>query len=269
VICTCMETCGSEPIEQHLLGRLKERLRMAWERNYWVPQPVWRDKTVFILGGGASLLGFDASVLRGEDKGVMVLNSSYLLAPWADMLHFVDTLWSEKHLEVIKNWPTPYVVTTSLGAKRAQPDKIKRVQVHLEASFLHGSDRGLVRVGASSGHSGIGIAAACGAKTIVLLGYDMKFVGGRSHHHDEYFIDNEDLFAQAFLPAFEGWNKMAVKDGIKILNASPNSVLDEFPRVNLQAFLEDPVGCQTWQWYPIPAPQPKKVEKLEKPRVWR
>ena len=205
---------------------------MTWEKVYWEPLPIWKSQTAFILGGGPSLREFNAECLRSEK--VMVLNSSYLLAPWAEVLFFMDTLWSEKHVDLIKKWPG-LVVTTALGAKRVLPTIIKRVQVHLEPNFLHNPK--WIRTGCSSGHAGIGLAIAMGATTVVLLGYDMRFVEGRTHHHDEHTMSDEKLFARTFIPAFKGWDDQAKKAGVRILNATPDSALDEFEKIDLQDFL--------------------------------
>jgi hypothetical protein len=230
---------------------------VSWEKQYWLVQPMWRGETVFILGGGPSLRGFDAEILRGEK--VMVLNSSYLLAPWADVLFFVDTLWSEDHLDVVKNWKG-MAVTTALGAKRILPSKIRRVQIHQDRDFLLNPN--WVRVGRSSGHTGISLAISMGATTVVLLGYDMKFIDGRSHHHDHYFNRDPKTFSTNFLPAFEGWNEDARKVGVRVLNASPDSALEEFKKVDFEEFMTE-YRCGPSSWIaPDPIPEPECASNI-------
>ncbi len=81
----------------------------------------------------------------------------------------------------------------------------------------------------------ISIAAALGAVRIVLLGFDMRVVDGRSNYHDGYGHIDDNLYAHDFLPWFKGWRQMAERAGIEILNATPDSALDEFKKVRFNA----------------------------------
>lgn len=96
---------------------------------------------------------------------------------------------------------------------------------------------GVVRDGRSSGHKAVGLAIALSAKRIVLLGFDMRVVDGRSHFHDAYQARDPALYEQSFIPAFRGWNEQAKAAGVEVLNATPNSALEEFSRVDLDEVL--------------------------------
>lgn len=137
--------------------------------------------------------------------------------------------------EAVAAWRGP-VVTTSSMAKAEMPAKVKRVQGEIRPDFpRRGSPA--IRNGRSSGHASVGLAVACGGARIILLGFDMREVDGRTHHHDEYRQDAPDRFAKLFIPSFRGWNESALKASVTILNATPGSALKEFPMIDLDEVL--------------------------------
>jgi hypothetical protein len=206
------------------------------EREFWTPEPIWLGRTCFLLGGGPSLTQADCDRLEGLPA--MAINSSHLKAPWAPVLFFTDSGWYERHREVVRDWPG-IVVSVSRTAKRELPDTVKRVEgIHSPDGFPPVGTPA-IRQGRSSGHTGVSLAAALGANRIVLLGYDMRAVDGRTHHHDDYVHNGNDaeVYAREFVPMFAGWNAAALKSGIEIVNATPGSALTEFPFVTLDEIL--------------------------------
>src|SRR4029450_12910778 len=58
---------------------------------FWSVPREWPGETVFIVGGGPSVLQQDLGLLRG--RRVIVINSSFYSVPWADILYFGDYRW--------------------------------------------------------------------------------------------------------------------------------------------------------------------------------
>lgn len=229
---------------------------MRPDEDFWTPEPLFRGQRVFVLASGPSLTPAVCEAVRG--KRSIVVNSSCRAAPWADVLYFTDSGWFE-HIDsgrnlavfedgtprrkVVEEWPG-LVVSMSRRAKLALPNKVKRVKGEMRPDFPRiGSP--VVRQGRSSGQTAIAVAIAMGAAEVVLLGFDMRLVGGREHHHDDYRGKPRDLgvYAGAFVPAFggnpnmPGWNRAALDAGVTILNATPGSALTEFPMVDLAIVL--------------------------------
>lgn len=198
--------------------------------EYWTPQPLWRGETCFLLGGGPSLNQATVDRLRGHR--VMAINSSCLLAAGIaaafDALFFTDNSWFEPRRRLVEAWPG-LVFTLARGPKAALPDKVKRLEIDTWTPDFPPSGAPKIRQGRSSGHTAISIAVALGAARIVLLGYDMQIVGGRSHHHAEYHERDPGLYAADFVPAFAGWNAAVLRAGAEVVNATPGSALKEFP----------------------------------------
>ena len=120
------------------------------------------------------------------------------------------------------------------------PDKILRVKGEGDPVFPPDFASRPIQQGRSSGHTAIALAIALGASVVVLLGYDMRVVDGREHHHAEY-TEPRDLeqYERDFVPAFAGWDEAALKVGVQVFNCTPGSALLEFPFRNL----DDVLAC--------------------------
>ncbi len=92
-----------------------------------------------------------------------------------------------------------------------------------------------LRHGSNSGYQAIELAVKLGAKRIVLLGYDMKVDGGRSHWHDEpRQRDFADVAARSMLPHFASLVEPLKALGVEVVNATPGSAIECFPKASLE-----------------------------------
>jgi hypothetical protein len=208
------------------------------ELEYWSPEPLFKGETIFCLASGPSLTAEICQRVRGHRT--IAVNSSAVLAPFADVLFFTDSGWYEERRQLVANW-AGLVISMSRTAKRELPDKVKRVKGEGDPQALPGFSRGshVIQQGRSSGHTAVSLAIALGASRVVLLGYDMRFVGGREHCHDEYNGPRDvDIYSREFLPGFAGWDEAARAVGVEIVNATEGSALKEFPCVSLDEVLK-------------------------------
>lgn len=201
---------------------------------FWVTEPLLAGATVFILGGGPSLRGFDFSLLAG--LRTIAVNQAALHVVEQDMLYFTDANWYEGNAELCRTW-RGIAFTGSRAAKRMCPS-LRRVLFNPGNTF----EPGLVRQGRSSGHNATALAVTLGARLIVLLGFDMRTEGSRSHFHDKYRNNDGAMYAREFIPSFDGWDRGARALGVTILNATPGSALEEFRKVDLADVLERSAG---------------------------
>ncbi len=210
--------------------------RACREFEYWIPEPLFWGETVFCLASGPSLTPEIAARIRGRRS--IVVNCSCRIAPWADVLYFTDSSWYEERRELVAAFPG-LVVSMSRTAKRELPDKVRRIEgVGDPSTMLPGyfplPGARVVRQGRTSGHTAVALAIALGASRVVLVGYDMRLVDGREHHHAEYTGPRDlDQYAREFVPAFNGWAADAKKLGVDVVNATPFSAVTEFPFVSL------------------------------------
>jgi hypothetical protein len=203
--------------------------------TFWTVPREWPGSTVFILGGGPSLLGFDAEILRGAGR-VIAINNAYQLAPWADVLYYADRSWWHAHREaVLKVFKDKYRV--SIGTSE---DGTKRLRTTGPGGLE--KDPSALKHGSNSGYQAIGLAYHLGAARIVLLGYDMHVEGARTHWHTGHPnwtpAAQEKALKEVFLPRFASLVDPLKAEGIEVLNATPGSSLTCFPMAALSEVLE-------------------------------
>lgn len=89
--------------------------------------------------------------------------------------------------------------------------------------------------GLNGGYQALGIAVLAGAKSIVLLGYDMHYPGGRSHWHDGHYqggqkvVVGEHMYAHGYTKYFRSAAPLLKERGVHVVNATPGSKLGCFP----------------------------------------
>lgn len=99
-------------------------------------------------------------------------------------------------------------------------------------------DPGYLNHGSNSGYQAINLAVHLGAKRIVLLGYDMRLDNGRSNWHDEPRpFASPSLYDQSMLPYFATLVEPLGKLGVEVVNCTPGSALECFPKATLEEAL--------------------------------
>lgn len=214
-----------------------------WENDYWTPEPWFKDQTVFVLASGPSLTQEVCDRIKG--RNAIVVNASFKKAPWAKVWYFTDGHIYEKYRDEVASWPGEVVCMSKL-AKQELNKQIKRVRGEGDPTspgiefptIGHHS----IRQGRSSGHTAVSLAIAMGANRVPLVGFDMRFVEGREHHHSEYHGPRDAmLYEREFVPGFQGWNAAGLRAGVEIVNCTQDSAVTEFPMVSLEEVLQ----CET------------------------
>lgn len=242
---------------------MNEALRnpiMPWEEVLWTPEPIFKGETVFCVASGPSLTQEIADKLKGHR--VIVVNSSCLFVPWADVLFFTDSGWYDTHKEIVRDWPG-LIITMSRQAKRELDDpavnvsgtpRVLRVKGCGDPAFpprVRVADGVLPKVpgfpplgspeiqqGRNSGNTAVSLAIAMGASRVCLVGYDCRVVNGREHCHNDYKGPRDlSLYENEYQRAFNGWNESALASGVEIINCTYGSAITEFPFVSLEDVL--------------------------------
>lgn len=87
--------------------------------------------------------------------------------------------------------------------------------------------------GRNSGYQAINLAVLSGAKRILLLGYDMRFIQGRSHWFGDHPIKNVEHEFKCYAPKFKTMKPQLEKEGVTVINATPGTFIDAFPQIPL------------------------------------
>ena len=203
---------------------------------FWSVPRLWPGQTLACLGGGPSLNQDQVELLRGRAR-VIAVNDAWRLAPWAEVLYACDWRWWLKHDGVPEFRGLKVTLSNSCGHLDAYPD-IKIVE-NTGSQGLERAPTGL-RTGRNGGYQAINLALHLGARRILLLGYDMKAdAAGRTH----WFGDHADwptrasVFAGVMLPHFAGLATELEALGVAVLNCTPGSALDVFPKIPLEQAL--------------------------------
>lgn len=94
--------------------------------------------------------------------------------------------------------------------------------------------------GGNGGYQALNLAALTGAERIVLLGYDLKFKGGRQNWHADHKVKTPPRYVAQWIPAFGRIAAELARDGVQVFNASEETALACFPRVPIAELLPLP-----------------------------
>lgn len=143
----------------------------------WDVPKLWKDQDVYIIGGGASLSGFNFKQLR--DKNVIGCNDAFRLgADIVKLVLFGDASWFHKNKWHLESFPGN-VVTCCPSLMHLRLPWLKRL-LRERDGFYTGSTIGW---NYSTGAAAINLAINLGAKRVFLLGFDLGRINGQTHYH--------------------------------------------------------------------------------------
>jgi len=167
-----------------------------------------------------------------------VINDSWRLAPWADLLYACDFAW----------WRLHGGVPQFAGTKVSQDEKacrkpwgVRQVHVTREQDRLLLDTPGVLGWGGNSGFHALNLAAQFGVRRIVLVGYDMTLANGVHWHGPHPSELNNPMAGNVarWRRVIEAAATTLTGLGIEVLNASPMSALEAYPKVKF----EDALAC--------------------------
>ncbi len=167
---------------------------------------------------------------------MLVVQDAYRLMPWADVLYGCDAKWWNVHKDC--NGFAGELWSTHDGGKSTSNDKTEPADayglnlVKGVAGSGFSTDPGLIHYGDNSGFQALNLAVLFGSPYIVLVGFDMRHIKGRSH----FFGDHPTgLFQRAEYESFiKKFAKAPAPDGVTIVNATPDSSLKCYPMMGLE-----------------------------------
>lgn len=178
---------------------------------------------VACLASGPSLCGEDIEAIRNwrfedqekERRAVIVVNTTFLSATWADVLFAMDKPWWDKYAQEVNE--------KFQGQRLTILHYPKVHAVKLPESF---------KTFGNSGSGAIAAAILGGARRICLLGYDSQRTYGKVHHHGDHPRGLGNAGAMPKWPAQFKALREAHPD-VDITNCSRETALTCFPRKSL------------------------------------
>lgn len=180
----------------------------------------WTESNVAVLASGPSLTLEDAIAVRDAGFKTIVVNSTWKLAPWYDVLYAGDNRWWKAYGDEVEGTGKRY--SRAKHAEKVYGAKVFRS--HLGPG------------GYNSGELAIEFACIKRPKLIVLLGFDCSVKHGIHHHgaHKKTPNPNPGRCAR-WVPQFE--NLAKYYSDAPIVNCSRYTELDCFPRRPLEDVL--------------------------------
>ena len=191
-----------------------------------VARPDWAGKAVVCMASGPSLTAEDAELVRQSGHPVVVTNTTFRMAPWADVVFGMDLKWWQHYHEEVKKTCTGRRMSTSAAARSIDVESLYNTPWYPAASFQN------------SGSAIVGLAVAAGAAKAIMLGFDCQFTGGKTHWHGDHPRTMGNAASLKRWPRmFDNLLKNTRNSGCRIVNASRATSLTLFERAELEAEL--------------------------------
>ena len=210
---------------------------------------LWDGATVVVIGSGPSLTIEQTQAVRdwrwggdtvATDRKVIVINTSFRLAPWADVLYACDSVWWNAKEPGSKT--TYYEEALTLFNKDSLWTQDRGAANELGLRYVQSVNArglskkpGVIHQGNNSGYQAVNLAYIAGAKRIILLGFDMR---GSHWHGDHPPPLSSTLPHITWINNFSPLARELKDAGIEVLNATPKSALKYFPMVTLDEVLK-------------------------------
>lgn len=192
--------------------------------------------TILCVASGPSLTREDLEYARDKVHATIVINSSFRMAPWAQILYAADANWWDSNMSDVRAanvsaelWTCSLTSARKYHINFIQPERKPGLSV----------DASCIRTGLHSGYQVMNLAYHLGARRLLLLGYDMQRTGGKSHWHGDHkrpCHNNMD-----FKAALTHFPRLAVdlrSEGVEVVNCTRETALKCFPRSTIQEVLQ-------------------------------
>jgi hypothetical protein len=192
---------------------------------------IWPGATVAIAASGPSLSVAQLNHIRGR-ANLVVINSTFRAAPWANVLYACDGRWWTQNTDAV----------AFTGLRFALQPASNRSATALVRGGIDGleTDPRKLATGGNSGHQAINLAVHLGARRIVLVGYDMRIIDGKAHHHPDHVAPSRNPPAEnlaRWAKRFETMVDPLRRLSVEVINATPGSAIECFPRARLEDVL--------------------------------
>lgn len=197
----------------------------------WIVPKMWPGSTCFILGGGPSL-----GLLTEEDLSIIkrrrtiATNNAYKIAPWAEILFFMDHHWHKQHEIGLASY---HGILVSIANQFKDHQRVKWLQRGSKRMLATAPN--MVNNGNNSGYAAINMAFHLGAHRIILVGFDMRVVDSEHNFHKDHTRKMKDsIYVDEYIPNFESLKEPLDKQGVAVFNATPESALKCFPFITIK-----------------------------------
>lgn len=188
-----------------------------------------------VIASGPSLTQSDVDAAKRLNA--IAINDNYRLCHWASVLYACDPHWWEWHrndpkLETFagEKWTQTESWTEDQKRYIGERHRLNWIKSLCEPGLS--VDKSVIHQGSNSGIQAINLAYHFGAKTIVLLGFDMQATGGKDHWFGSHPNNASPIYDQ-LIPRFDFIARQCQDIGLQIINATRSSALKCFERMDI------------------------------------
>jgi hypothetical protein len=192
----------------------------------WTIERMWEDQPCVIMASGPSMsMEVVETVRRAKPHRMIVVNNTFRLASWADLLYAADAGWWNYH----KKEALAFAGLKATCTDNPYPEVLK-----LKEGAREGFDPNpdTICTGGNSGYQAIHVAAHLGCKRIMLCGFDMHGTHWHAKHEAPLREHGEGMYAK-WLERFKTLVVPLSNRGIEVINCTPGSALKVWPYMDL------------------------------------
>lgn len=164
---------------------------------------------------------------------ILAVTSAFSAVPRARHVYACDRRWWKVYRDDVGT--AHPAADLWMGADGAAPvDGVTPLALDVKATGLS-TTPGTLHAGRNSGYQAINLAALLGYTTLLLVGYDMRQVGGQPHffgHYSDQTLRRDSPYDE-WVPLF----RTIEPSGFEVVNCTPDSAIDAFPFGALESFL--------------------------------
>jgi hypothetical protein len=201
--------------------------------------PAWRGDRAVIVGSGPSAAGAERELARrGRGVRVVAVNDSWRLCPDADIAYGCDGAWWKARQGLAQTF-SGLRLTHDAGACIAFPG-LRQVGIARGCDEILVGEPGILGDGGNSGFQAINLAVQCGARLLVLVGFDLRIDRGVHWHgkHGRGLNNPTERNLDRWRGIIDGSAPRLHELGVAVINASEVSALEAFPKLSLTEALQ-------------------------------
>ncbi len=202
---------------------------------------LWDDMDVCIMASGPSMSQEQANQIKAwrtgrTDRKVATINTTFRLAPWADVLYACDCRWWDIHHQEVSEKVT--------GERWTQDKEAVRKYAGLKFIASQRADGlsknpGMINQGMNSSYQSSNLFYLAGVKRIIFTGLDCRVVDKKTHWHGDHPAPlNSSVPTKAWIEKFEKLAHDLKAEGVDVVNATPGTALHCFQKMSLTQALQ-------------------------------
>lgn len=201
--------------------------------------PDWKGEACAIIASGPSAKNANIGLLKGRMR-VIAIKKSVELAPFADVVYGCDGPWwrSVQGMPKFRGLKLAYEGTVC-GSEWG----IRKVEIKNPASDEMLFEKiGVIGSGGNSGFQALNLALQFGAARVLLVGFDMRGDSGAHWYGRNNWMQANNPTDGVYGRWVRAMTAAApkVKDrGVSVVNASPISALECFPKMSIESALDE------------------------------